>query len=208
MACLQPLSSGEGTKTATGIASPFWPPESPGVLRSWGFGSQRALTSHLWVPSVGRALQGWAQVSRVSPPRPLSPPSPAFPGQGAQGSLGMTCCRRHGGQGASLPGRLCCILVVIAAPSPSHARKAASKYALRNETKRMLPSYRALGASGSHSPLGEVSTASLAVSGCETSVWGLQKGLGLNCWGIFPQWCMQMGLLKSSVQPVQWQAGH
>lgn len=104
MACLQPLSSGEGTKTATGIASPFWPPESPGVLRSWGFGSQRALTSHLWVPSVGRALQGWAQVSRVSPPCPLSSPSSAFPGQGAQGSLGMTCCRRNGGQGASLPG--------------------------------------------------------------------------------------------------------
>lgn len=33
----------------------------------------------------------------------------------------------------------------------------------------MLPSYQALGALGSYSPLGEVSTASLTVSGCETS---------------------------------------
>lgn len=65
----------------------------------------------------------------------------------------------------------------------------------------MLPSYQALGASSSHSPLGEVLTASLAVSGCKTSVWGLRKGLGLNCRGIFLQWFMQMGLLKFSVQP-------
>lgn len=65
----------------------------------------------------------------------------------------------------------------------------------------MLPSYQALGALGSHSPLGEVLTASLAVSGCGTSAGGLQKGLGLNCWGIFLQWCMQVGLLKFSVQP-------
>lgn len=33
----------------------------------------------------------------------------------------------------------------------------------------MLPSYQALGALGSYFPLGEVLTASLAVSGCETS---------------------------------------
>lgn len=124
MACLQLLSIGERIKLQQ-----EWPPhfgllKAPSVLKAWGFGSWRALTSHLWVPRVGRGFQGWAQVSRVYPPFPLSP---ASSGQGPQGSLGMTCCRRHSRQGASLPGRLCCIPVVIAAPFPSHTRKVASK---------------------------------------------------------------------------------
>jgi len=110
------------------------------------------------------------------------PTIPSIPSWGPRRSLAVTSCRRLGGSGREL---LCCVPVVIAAPSPSHARKAASREEISNEAKRTLPSYQALGAASSRSSLGEVSAGSPGVSECET--WGgLQGGLGLSCQGIFP----------------------
>lgn len=121
--------SGGGTQAAMGKVSPVWPLESPGMPESWGSGSRRARSSHVWVLQAGRALWGRAQVSGVSLCPCSTPPTPLSPWLGGSGEPGHGTLQEAWGFGRELlcQGGLRCVPVVIAAPSPSHTRKAAPR---------------------------------------------------------------------------------
>lgn len=138
------IASRSGTPAAMGIL-PSLATQEPQCAGGLGLRGWRARCWHLWVLQVGGALWDGVQGSRVSLCPCSTPPSPWLGGSGEPGHDVLQVW-----QGAPLPGGLCCILIVIAAPS------AQGKRLLVRKSSEAKHSYRAAGKS-----LGELSANNL-----------------------------------------------
>lgn len=149
------IASRSGTPAAMGIL-PSLATQEPQCAGGLGLRGWRARCWHLWVLQVGGALWDGVQGSRVSLCPCSTPPSPWLGGSGEPGHDVLQVW-----QGAPLPGGLCCILIVIAAPSAQGKRLLVRK---SSEAKHRVTELQA-------SHLGSFRP-TISISGCETPVWG------------------------------------